>query len=225
MLARTKDAYDEAWRTLEIAKKAETEMNIVARNAKPMRAEIDENSTAGWYLAQTVAGDERRALRHLARHRFAGYLAMAPKRHDEGFGAERTTPGWLLVYVFDIDKMLDRLCASPGIQGVLHDPRTGRPMAVDENFIHTAIGENARVRFRQPVQVPEANPQKAKKPRKPNKYERKALDRLKEEMKAKTMTYNEAQWEVISKLEPHIRIAVLEQTLRPLTVSISGSGA
>jgi hypothetical protein len=210
--------------TLEIVQKAEAEMNAIARNAKPMRAEIDEHSTAGWYLAQTVEGDERRALRHLARHRFAGYLAMAAKWHDEGFGSERITPGWLLVYVFDIDKMLDRLCATPGIHGVLRDPRTGRPMVVGDNFIRTAIDENSRVRFRQPVKVPEANPQKPAKPRKPHKNERKALDRLKEEIRTKGPIYNEAQWKMINSLEPHIRIAVMEQTLRPLTVSVSGSG-
>ena len=200
---------------------AERAINEIVMGSGPIIAEINEESRAGWYMAQTYAGDERRALRHLARRRFACFLAMKPK-DDEGFGAERTVPGWILVYVFDIDKMLDRLLGAPGVVSILRDPLTSRPMVIDEDFIHTAIDANTRIRYRQPVKVP-VNPQKAAGPGRPKPRERRMLDELKKALKQAGITYSDEQWAFINGLVPRVRIAVLRTALRASTASPSGS--
>ena len=223
MLAKTESQFDQAWNLLDVVAKAEAQINAAATAAGPIAAEIGEDSTGNWYLIQTFAGDERRTLRHLARRRFAVFLAMRPRDDNDGFGAERTAPGWLLVYVFDIEKMRARLLATPGVTGILYDPKTQAPMVIDQDFVDTAKGLHWQVKHRQSVNVPDANPQKLAQPRRPTKRERKCLDQLKKAMKVAGIVFNMDQWEFMNRLVPRLRIALMEHVLRASTVSPSGS--
>lgn len=208
------EAFAAAWRTIEIAERAEHEITDVARATGRTEAEIDE-SAPSWYLVNTYPGDGLRAMRWLARRRF-------------GVCAQAAFAGWLFVYVWDINKMLGRIRGTPGVAGILCDPVTQKPVPMSDTFVHDlrtesdGIETSRRIRRSSARAQKSANPQKPARPRRPLKFERKALDRLKEEIRRSSITYNEAQWAFINTLEPRIRIAVLEQTLRPPTVAASG---
>lgn len=203
-------------------RRMEREINHVVSTTAKLEAEIGENAEGNWYIVMTRPGDDLRALRWLARRRFGAFMPTAAR---PDWGGERTLPGIVLVYVSDIGRMRSRIMALPGVTGLLCDPVTGHPMIVKRDDIARMRHQSFEVKDR-PVRhaPPIFVPQEQNKPRRPNKYERKALDRLKIEMRHKGIDYNEQQRALINCLEPNLRIAVLEQTLRPQMVSSSSKG-
>lgn len=116
-------------------------LNKIVKGAKPLCMEIlGEQSAAGWYLVYPYPGDDLRALRWLGRRRFGAFRPMQQRRHAKNEavrlqGWEPMFPGWLFVRVFDIDKMLDRLTAVPGVMKILRDPATNDPVAIPDQFV------------------------------------------------------------------------------------------
>lgn len=247
MLARTgnmRGVYLETHRQEELMiVQAERRMNETVSHTKPLEAEIAHGSTADWYLVYTRPGEDLRAMRWLAHRRFGVFRAMQQRKDRRNGnenvvqGWEPTFPGWLFVFVWDIKKLKARLKVCPGVQEILCDPVTYEPVPIDMPDEHgvrfieklraraEAYNEHAPRLLRHNVRIPTAKRVIRTAPRRPHKLERKALDRLKNELKSRGFNSEHAIWGLANGLEPHLRIALLQRTLStapPLTVSISG---
>lgn len=236
-------------------KTKEQEINDTVSHSAPLEAElapekVDEKtgelkSNADWYLVYTYPGEDLRAMRWLARRRFGVFRPMqqrTDKRNDAPVqGWEPVFNGWLFVFVWDIKKLKARLKACPGVMEILCDPVTQEPApidAVDDEGVHfidrlraraETYKENAPRLYRHSRRIPQANSAavhiKKTGPRRPHKLERKALDRLKNELKGRGFTAEHPVWALANGLEPHLRIALLQRTLStapPVTVAMSG---
>lgn len=210
--------------------RAEREINDVVRNTSSMEAEITEGSRADWYLINTFAGEDLKAMRYLARRRFGLFRPMQQrtKARNEGQsigGMEPVFPGWLFVYCWDVKAMRSRILSAPGVFSMLCDPVTLDPVTIGDDFIQRLRGkawvfeerltriarDGARNEYRQ-------------KPRRPDKRERKALDRLKKAVKDRGFDWDESTWADVNRLEPHERIALLQRTLCPPSMVSAPSG-
>lgn len=184
-------------------------------------AEITEDSKANWYLVNTFPGDDVRAMRWLSRRRFGVFRAMQPRT---GGGGEAAFPGWLFVFVWDIEKMASRIRATPGVAGILCDPVTLKPAPIRDQWVQQIREFSWMIEEKRPrAPVPDHSPQKAPKPGRPKPRERKALDQLKKALRMAGISYSDCQWQFINGLVPRLRIAVMQMSLRASTVSPSGS--
>lgn len=214
------DAFAAAWHTIEIAQQVEPQIMEAARATTRMEAEVDEGP-ANWYLVQTYPGDDLRAMRWLSRRRFGTFRPMQPR---DGGGGEAAFPGWLFVFVWDMDKMAARIRATPGVMGILCDPVTLRPAPIRDRWVQQVREFSWQIQERRPrAPAPALNPQKAAKPGRPKPRERKALDQLKKALRLAGISYSDDQWTFINALVPRLRIAVLQMSLRASTVEPSGS--
>lgn len=212
-----------------IKRKATKAINKAAHSAPPMEAEITEGATADWYLVYTFPGEDLRAMRWLARRRFGVFRPMQ-QREDKRSGTvvqgwEPIFPGWLFVFCWDIRKLKTRLRNCPGVFEILCDPVTQQPApvdTVDENGVHFIDRLRARAYeyreqaprlVRHNVRIPTTKRTIKAGPRRPHKFERKALDRLKNELKCRGFTLDHAMWALANGLEPHLRIALFQRTL------------
>jgi len=241
MLARTGNLssvyFDHVKRQRDI-EQAETAMHDVLAKAKPLEAEIVPGAKADWYLIYTFPGDDLRAMRWLARRRFGVFRPMQQridKRNElKVQGWEPTFPGWLFVFVWDIRKLKARLKKCPGVMEILCDPVTQEPAPIDlpdehgVTFIEKLRARSEEYNERAPrlirnnLRIPTAKRTIRTAPRRPHKLERKALDRLKNDLKSRGFTGEHPVWALANGLEPHLRIALLQRTLStapPLTVA------
>lgn len=220
----------EQQRKRKIARDAESHINAAVSKARPIEAEITEGAHADWYLVHTFPGDDVRAMRWLARRRFGVFRPMQQRedkrRSIKLQGWEAAFPGWLFVYVWDIAKMRDRILATPGVMGMLYYPDTTKPFPVNQQDKKTGeyfidklrdlswvYNENAP-RLTRHVGRLLSTPQKTKRvSRRPSKQERKLLDRLKNDFKARNLEWDQATWDHANRLDPHHRIALLQRTL------------
>jgi transcription antitermination factor NusG len=127
----------EAWSLLDIAKAAE--LSAQNEHHLPTDAEIVAGVSAEWYLIQTFAGDDVRAMRWLARRRFGVFRPMQQRvdresgRRLQGF--EPVFPGWLFVFCWMDIETFGRLVSVPGVHGLLCYPNTLRPVVVGDDFV------------------------------------------------------------------------------------------
>jgi K+-transporting ATPase c subunit len=132
------DVYAEFWRMQEIAASVEPAINLLVSNLSSMDAEVSETNTAHWYLVECYPGDDLKALRWLARRKFGVFRPMVQRRQRGSEmrlqGWQPAFPGWLLVYVWDIKKMLRRILAQPGVMRVLSHQVSGQPQPVEERY-------------------------------------------------------------------------------------------
>lgn len=224
-------------RMRKIRREASRSINTVVNAAKSVEAEIADEPTdesqvrAEWFLVHAFPGDDGRALRWLARRRFGAVRFMqqrTDKRNDTKLqGFEPAFPGWLFVFVWDIRKMKDRLRACPGVMGMLCDPVTQEPVPINQpdedgvffidklralSWVYEENAPRAR-RHSAPVSAPTKRMSHRLGPRRPSKQERKHLDRLKKDFKARGLEWDQTTWNSANSLEPHRRIALLTHTL------------
>ncbi len=216
-------------RTQAVAACAEASINARVSRSSGIDAEISEGSTADWYLVNTFPGDDVRALRWLSRRRF-GVFRPLQQRTDKRNGNvvqgwEPAFPGWLFVYVWDIKKLKARILATPGVMGMLCDPVTMEPVPVDQpdekgvRFIDKlralswVYSDNAPRQQRHQAAVRAVQKAHKSMPRRPTKHERKTLDRLKNDFKQRNLKWDQSTWADANRLEPHMRIVLLQRTL------------
>jgi hypothetical protein len=200
--------------------------HVLNRRVERQRATDAEVSAgpAKWYLVRTLPGDDKRALRWLARRRFGVFQAVqqrcgGPDGDQPVQGYVPVFPGWLFVFCWDVEKMRARIESSPGVMKLLCDPATNKPVPIDEGFIDRlralswVYNENApHARHYSAVraerQVTRLKPVRNR----INKRTRKALDNLKSALRA-TGRWEQPLWEEANRLAPHERIALLQRTL------------
>ncbi|WP_158255419.1 transcription termination/antitermination protein NusG [Rhodopseudomonas palustris] len=114
-------------------------------------AEIVPGARGAWYAVETVPGEDRIAAAWLCARRFGVYLPelkfVEDRRGRKVDVVRLMFPGYVFVFVWDIDAHFTRILACPGVRGVV---MTQRAPAVDD-----------RVSFRlrgglEPVKVPDA---------------------------------------------------------------------
>lgn len=205
-----------------IKAEASRKLNKIVRTSKPLIAEVTEESSAHWYLVQTFAGDDLRAMRWLARRRFGVFRPMQQRKvaQIEGQaigGREPTFPGWLFVYCFDMEMMRKRILACPGVHSLFCFPETTTPVPIDDAFIHElrsrAMDYNERLGHIGQTANRNATRQQPKRPAKLGRKERKALDRIKKALKERGL-FEPSTWERLAELAPVQRIALLMRTLQ-----------
>lgn len=217
------------WKAVEA--EAEKVINARAERQGSITADISA-SPAQWFLVRSFPGDDARALRWLARRRFGVFQPIQQRRlKKEGErlvqGWEAAFPGWLFVLCWEVDKMRGRITSCPGVMGLLCDPATNRPVPIEDEFMdrlralawvyndrvphahHYASGARHVVRM------------KPKRNRMP-KRTRKALDKLKNELKA-AGKWDVSTWATANELAPHERIALLQQALNAPILEVAVS--
>ena len=214
----------------KIKKQALKTLDAVLQKAKPLEAEIAPEP-ADWYLVHTFPGDDVRAMRWLARRRFGVFRVMQQRRDRRNDiklqGMEPAFPGWLFVFVWDIKKMKDRLRACPGVMSIFCDPVSQEPVPINQpdedgvlfieklRALSWAYNENAPHAQRHSARASMSTARSNKKPRvqRPTKKQRKQLERLKKDFKARGLEWDQSTWEYANSLAPHERIALLHRTL------------
>lgn len=219
-----------------VVEQAENFINHLVETQRPTDAEISEEK-ADWYLVRTFPGDDVRAMRWLARRRFGIFRPMQQRRLKRNNpllvqGWEPVFPGWLFVFCWNIKKMRTRIQSCPGVMGILSDPVTKAPFAVDradENgvlFIDKlralswVYDENAPVRSN--VTVTAARHIKRIKPKcqKVRKSIKNKLRKLKKDLKRQGK-WEPSTWECANELAPHERIALMLKTLNAPSLGAS----
>ncbi len=132
------EVYAQFWRTLAITDDVEAAINSVVERSAATEAEIGEGE-ARWYLVQTFAGDDVKAMRWLARRKFGVFRPMK-QREDKRNGAklqgwEAAFPGWLLVLTWDIKRMLRRILSQPGVKDILSHRISLEPQPIPDWFV------------------------------------------------------------------------------------------
>lgn len=218
-----------------IKRRAEKAINQVVASTPKTDAEItkpaaiDDAPSGDWFMVQTFPGDDLRAMRWLSRRYFGVFRPMQQKTRDHlrYNTMEPVFPGHLFVYVWEIDKMVGRVLACPGVVGILC--MGGRPMRINQPDKRTGKPFIDRLRELSFVfETPNARiVHKPKRATRPDKRQRRALDRLQFAVKTsksaqkrlqmgceiRGIRWDESTWSQISRLEPHERIALLTWTL------------
>ncbi len=146
--------YADFWRMHEIAGEVEAAINYVVSRAADTEAEISGDEPAYWFLVETFAGDDVKAMRWLARRRFGVFRPMkqrVDKRNDTKLqGFEAAFPGWLFVYTWNIDRMLRRILSLPGVMRVLSDPVSQSPVPIPAWFVEDLRTESFKYKDNAP---------------------------------------------------------------------------
>jgi hypothetical protein len=130
--------YAEFWQTLAIAGDVEAAINSVVERSGADDAEIGDGE-ARWFLVQTYAGDDLKAMRWLARRKFGVFRPMK-QREDKRNGAklqgwEAAFPGWLLVLTWDIERMANRIVSTIGVMSILSHRISLAPQSIPDWFV------------------------------------------------------------------------------------------
>lgn len=148
------EVYAEFWRMHEIAGDVEAAINLLVSRSLGAEAEISGDEPAYWYLVETFAGDDVKAMRWLARRKFGVFRPMQ-QRQDKRNGTklqgwQPAFPGWLFVYTWDIDRMLRRILSLPGVLRVLSDPVSQSPVPIPSWFVEDLRNESFRYKDNAP---------------------------------------------------------------------------
>jgi len=207
-------------------KQIEDAINRKALQSAPLHAEIAEGSVADWYLVRAI--NDVRAMRWLARRRFGVFRPMQ-QRVDRQNGVivqgwEPVFPGFLLVFVWDIARHASRINNCPGVCGILCDPITMRPVAVDQqhgddvSFVERLralswLYEDGAPRLRRiGGKLRQLDHAVMRQRRRLTMRERREIGRLKHEMKARKL-WVAADWIEANQLAPEQRIALMRRYL------------
>lgn len=148
------EVYAEFWRIHDIAGEVETAINLLVARSASAEAEISGDEPAYWFLVETFAGDDIKAMRWLARRRFGVFRPMKQridKRNDTKLqGWQPAFPGWLFVYTWDIDRMLRRILSLPGVMRVLSDPVSQSPVPIPAWFVEDLRTESFKYKENAP---------------------------------------------------------------------------
>ncbi|NEV80101.1 hypothetical protein DYI24_23990, partial [Rhodopseudomonas sp. BR0C11] len=86
-------------------------------------AEIVPNVKGAWYVVETMPGEERIAAAWLCARRFGVYLpefeVTEIRRGRKVDAVRRMFPGYVFVFVWDIEAHFVRILACPGVRGVM----------------------------------------------------------------------------------------------------------
>lgn len=201
-----------------------------AERQGPLDCEITQGGRANWYLIKALPGEQTRAMRWLAKRMFGAFRPMqqqVDRRTGQRLaGWQDVFPGWIFVFVWDIQRMKGRIARCPGVASIFSDPATKQPVAISDVFVQAIralsfdhSGTTNRRHIAHAITV--AKP----KPRRLDKRQRKTLQRLKERAKCEGRI-DSSTWEKLNQLAPHKRIALLQiaiATGTPLQV-LSPSG-
>lgn len=215
MLARNEDLY-RLYR--KQVRAIEDEMTEAARKSATMEAEIVPTTCARWYLVQTFPLEEVRAMRWLARRRFGVFQPVEQRIHHGVLvqGWQAIFPGWLLVYTWDIDRMQGRITSTPGVMDLFRYPVSLAPVPIPKDFVQMlrerAFDYRESAPRRSSVGFHSERHVRRRTPR-PNKKQRKELDRLKKQARDSGIGWDQHTWDNINSLAPHERIALLQRTL------------
>lgn len=93
------------------------------QGANHTRAEVLPGVVPHWYLLDTHPGEDRIAAAHLIARRFGVYQPQVSltevKRGRKVVSKRAMFPGYLLVFVWDIEAHFARIVACPGVRGVV----------------------------------------------------------------------------------------------------------
>ncbi len=195
-----------------------------ARRAVPvLEAELAEDR-ADWYLIETFPGEEIKALRWLARRRFAVFLPRQQRRDHNGnaiAGWEAVFPGWIFVYCWDVGRMMPRVLNCPGVRNMVCEPQSNDPVPINQvdedgvlfvdklralSWVYKDAGNGggtATVRA-------ERSLKRARE--RMTKQQRKQLGKLKA-IAARRGIWDKSAWEHANALAPHERIALLRHSI------------
>lgn len=216
----------------DVIDRVEPEITEAARATAMMEAEVpatpakDTDERAKMYLVFAYPGEDLHALRWLARRRFGVIQPKEQRITKAGNRVQGWQPifsGWLIVYVWDIDKAYSRLKNCPGVMDVLHDPVTLKPMPIPAWFVDELL--SAQWDYYDHAPRPGHYEQRGLRQTRrcrPNKKQRKELDRLKKQAKDQGIGWDKSTWENINALEPHERIALLQRTLTHNRPAVAG---
>ena len=216
---------------LRMVQQYEADMTDHALNANLADAEISDGE-ADWYLVHTFPGDDLRAMRWLARRRFGVFRPMQqrkqPHREGQPIGVmEAVFPGWLFVFTWMSDSNWNRLRGCPGVMGLLCQQGTQKPVPIIDGFVQELRAKAWCIEdklSRLGVQAARNEEHTKKKaPLRPNKTQRKALDRLKEKAKTQGVTWDQSTLAHLNDLDPHHRIAFMERILMPSDTGCAAS--
>lgn len=128
----------------------EAAMAVAVKNARPLAgAEVDDGD-AHWYAVLCEAGGDALTARHLVRRGFGifqpyarngRHLPQCDGTHRRIDTRELAFPGYIFVRAWNIDKMIKRLLACPGVAGVLSFAGTERPAPISDEFISLLLYE------------------------------------------------------------------------------------
>lgn len=223
MLAKTggnmSEVYREWHRMQEIADQAEAWANDPSRSTARLEAEVSEATPAQWFLVHTFPGDDVRAMRWLARRRFGVFQPRQQRTTKGGIlvqGWQAIFPGWLMVYTWDINRMLPRILACPGVMDLFCEPVSLRPVPIPDWFVAELRQPEFEYRDNAPrpghYRVHSERHIKRRIPP-PTKKQRKELDTLKKQARQIGIGWDQHAWEQIRALDPYHRIEVLQRAL------------
>jgi transcription antitermination factor NusG len=224
MLARTGNMADVYSKMREVTR----EINEIVSHTASLEASIENESEAvddpsgDWYLVNTFAGDDVRAMRWLARRRFGVFRPMQQRKTARSEGdvvgvMEPVFPGHLFVYVWDIDKARSRILNCPGVMGLLCTVE-GRPIRInqadkDGRLFIDRLRELSWVYEEKLGRVAHESKRHQQRAPKVGKKERKALKALKRSLKMHGK-FEPSTWAKAAELAPAKRIALLLQALQ-----------
>lgn len=88
-----------------------------------MRAEVLPGAEAKWYVIETHPGEDRIAAAHLIARRFGVYMPereVTDVRRGRKVDVRRALfPGYLFVFVWDVEAHFSRIIACPGVRGMV----------------------------------------------------------------------------------------------------------
>lgn len=209
----------EAW-SLEIVRDAEAKIakidahRALMGQARPF-AELSEESRGTWLLIEAFPNEDVRAVRNLARRRFAVFRPMQqrvdklnPDKKLEGW--QPVFPGWLFVFCFDAEKQWRRVLACPGVKAIV--------TSVDDEFVKQvgALNWVYDERAAGPSHAAVQSVRNVKRAKAANKAQRKQFRKVREMKKAlkRKGLFDPSTWAYANRLDPDERIALLSRTLK-----------
>lgn len=197
----------------------ERAMTERAQKAAPLLAEIDEATRPGyWYLFICSPDCDAKASRWLVRRRFGIFQPMERVNVDHVPRLVPVFPGYIFVYVWDLEKSYSRIVSCPGVEEALME--FDRPVPIPDSFINRLRALSwvqdesaAGVRVARNANRRRSNPKRrARKSHKISTPQSRKADRLLRK-----------HWENAVNLAPSERIGLLLQTVMPpVAASLAG---
>lgn len=123
----------------------------------PLDAEIVAGCSPNWHVIETYAHHERIAAGHLVGRRFGIYLPETEyceiRRGQKVEGLRLLLPGYVFIFVWDIERHYRRICAIPGVIAPLR--ADGQICVVPDTIINRLRAIENGERFRLTITVEE----------------------------------------------------------------------